>query len=68
MSGQNANAVHVKITGADGVANSVVDTGTNSASPLPGSAGSPVTVTKGVNSQVLTVHGQTAGVILDNPA
>jgi len=63
MSGQNANAVHVRITGADGVPNSVVDTGTNSATPLPASAAVPATVTKGAAGQVISVNGTVAGIV-----
>jgi hypothetical protein len=68
MSGQNANAVRVKIPGADGVPNSVVDCGTTNPTPLPGSAAQTVTVSKGANSQVQAVHGSTTGIVFDSPA
>jgi|HubBroStandDraft_4_1064222.scaffolds.fasta_scaffold393434_1 hypothetical protein len=70
MSGQNANAVHVKITGADGVPNSVVDCGTANPTPLPPSAGQPIAATKTSTGQIVATHGTVSGggPIFDNPA
>jgi hypothetical protein len=67
MSGQNSNAVHITIKGADNVPNNVVDTGTNSATPLPASAGVAVTATKNAAGKVTGVHGTVSGLTVDLP-
>jgi hypothetical protein len=58
--------VHVTVTGSKNEATVVFDN--SGRVPQPASAGVPIAVTKGANSQILAVRGTVSGVVADLPS